>query len=167
MKIKFLYRLNDLIFKPRGTLLKYCINVTPILILPAVLISFSIALIAVFIPELTEAFPKSQKAEMATLIGYGIFTPIVETILLVLIIEFLSLFTLNIIRVSLISAVLWAFAHGLIAPFWAIPQVWVFFILSIAYMVWRRESYQHAFWAAAFLHIINNSIVVAFIFLID
>jgi membrane protease YdiL (CAAX protease family) len=38
------------------------------------------------------------------------------------------------------SAVLWGFAHSIVAPVWGLVIWWPFLVMSIAFLTWRREG---------------------------
>jgi len=151
---------TNILFHPTGSLGKYCLYVTPLAIIPNIFIALLVVSAVLIFPEAEGLLPPSQESGLSTLVGLGVVTPLIETLLLAATIELLKCFTSNTIRIAVISALVWGFFHSLVAPLWEFSAAWMFFIFATAYLVWRPRSWQDAFWAAAIIHIANNSLAV-------
>lgn len=92
--------------------------------------------------------------------GFIVVAPTLETILLVVLINYFLKFDLNHLQVCTVSAVIWGLAHGLIDPVRFLGTVWNFFIFSYSYIHWLSISIKKAFAAAFLPHILINACAV-------
>lgn len=88
-----------------------------------------------------------------------VFSPLVETWLLVLLIRLVKRFGAGSGVTALIGALTWGGLHALLHPMWFFGTVWSFFVFSSAVLAWQQVSARQAFWAAAFPHAIINAAV--------
>jgi hypothetical protein len=52
--------------------------------------------------------------------------------------------------------------HALLDPLWFFGTVWSFFVMSCAFLGWRKCSYRRAFIAASVPHVLINLTVMTF-----
>jgi len=91
--------------------------------------------------------------------GIAVFSPLIETALLVVMLRLLSRLPLQPLTLAALAAILWGCFHGLLFPMWFFGTVWSFFIFSCAYLTWRTHSEKLGYWAAALPHAILNTVV--------
>ena len=122
-------------------------------------------LVSLPIVEFVHAFyPEAKTVEMeltltmiiiATLVG-----PIIETLVMIFVLDVIKCFTNKLLLVCFISALFWGLLHssnGSLHGLFVFPG---FLIYSIAYQVWRKVSAEKAFYIVASMHILHNSLVV-------
>ena len=100
-------------------------------------------------------------------IGIPVFSPVVETLLLAVGVQLLSLLTRNRVSISIVSALAFGAWHATRSPLWFFAVVWPFFVYTSAYQVWRAQSWRHGFAAAALPHALNNLVFVVASVLVD
>lgn len=94
-----------------------------------------------------------------------VFSPVVETLLMRLVLFLLRLFVKPMPYVAILSALIWAGFHSLLAPSWGLVIFWPFLIFSLCYLTWEAKSKRQAFWMTASLHALHNTgpgLIVAF-----
>ena len=104
------------------------------------------------------------------LTGWGIpmaavLGPLIETALLAIGLWVITRLTKNKNLASGISALGWAFVHGLQAPIWFIGVLWPFYVFSRAYLSWRPTGRSNAIGVAWMTHALHNSMTIGLIFL--
>lgn len=92
-------------------------------------------------------------------VGVVVFSPLVETWLLVHLLRWVQRFGTGPGIAALVGALTWGGLHGLLFPMWFFGTVWSFFVFSSAVLAWQQTSAKHAFWAAALPHVIINATV--------
>jgi hypothetical protein len=103
-------------------------------------------------PELpAEALPK-------LLLVLCVFTPLVETFALAVIIFVLRRVMTRTEYIPWVAALICAGLHSLAKPLWGIEIFWSFVIFSLCYMAWEKKSAFEAFWMTAALHALHNLI---------
>ena len=94
----------------------------------------------------------------AEFVGMTIFSPIAETFLMSFFLWLMSFATKRRIVLAMMSAFVWAGLHSMLAPAWGFGVLWPFFVMSCAYLAWRRKSWFHAILAASCVHMLQNLI---------
>ena len=89
-----------------------------------------------------------------------IFTPVVETFLLIFTLYILRGFNIQGFKLAIIAAIFWGTLHATESWSRFFAPAWIFFIYATAYETWRLTSFRKAYFAAAIPHILNN--LVAF-----
>jgi hypothetical protein len=84
-----------------------------------------------------------------------LFSPVVETVIMALVIE-VALLVLPPVAAVLFSAIGWGIAHSLAAPAWGLVIWWPFLIFSTLYVTWRGEGRGQAIAIVAAAHALNN-----------
>jgi hypothetical protein len=103
-------------------------------------------------PELpAEALPR-------LLLALCVFTPLVETFAMAVIIFLLRRFLSRTEYIPWVAALLCAVAHSLFKPWWGLEIFWSFVIFSLCYTAWEKKSLLQAFWMTASLHALHNLI---------
>ena len=97
-----------------------------------------------------------REVNAGEVLGVVVFAPVVETLLLAVLLWFLSLLSRNLVFVAAISALLWAGLHASFGALWFFGTVWSFFVYSCAYLAWRNTSLVRAYFAAALPHLLIN-----------
>jgi len=111
------------------------------------------ALAAMLVPA--GAAPKLPVGGLYPFLLVVVFSPVVETLIMALVIE-LGLLVLPPLAVVLLSAACWGVAHSLAAPAWGLVIWWPFLIFSTLYVTWRREGRGKAIAIVAAVHALNN-----------
>lgn len=88
--------------------------------------------------------------------GTVLLAPILETLMLSWLINTTSKFISKKFLIALAAGIVFATLHGFISIFWFFGPLWLFFLMSYAYMIWRSHSYGYAFIAACIPHMLNN-----------
>jgi hypothetical protein len=90
------------------------------------------------------------------LVSMCVFSPLVETFGMVVIIWLLRRFGLRPAYVPLITALVCAGLHSLAKPYWGLEIFWAFLIFALCYVTWEKKSPLQAFWMTAILHALHN-----------
>ena len=88
-----------------------------------------------------------------------ILAPAVETLLMVPILKLIQMFNFEVVMTSVISALTWAAAHTFNSVLNGFGVLFLFFILSISYLIWRQKSFKSAFGVTFGIHALNNAVV--------
>lgn len=128
-------------------------------VLTASLIGIVISISIGFI--VNSIYPHTEKVavlkfNMVDFIGLVLFAPIVETMLMVPIIALLKLVISRIYAICATSALIWATIHGLLVPIQAITIFPQFFIFTLAFLVWDKQSRKSAYLVVMSIHMLNN-----------
>jgi len=94
----------------------------------------------------------------AVFFGMVVFSPIVETLLMMVVFWFLRKFTQVLLKLAVWSAVLWALFHSLAWLPWGVIVFWAFVVFSICYLSWEKVSRSRAFWITSATHAMLNLI---------
>lgn len=92
------------------------------------------------------------------LLFVAIIGPAIETLLMAPILKLLSFCKLNIVSMALLSAIIWACFHSFFIPIWGLGVFFHFFVLSISYIIWRKQSFKAAFMVTFSIHALNNAV---------
>lgn len=106
-----------------------------------------------------------EQPTIATIFGNLVFAPIVETALMIALLEFLVRVRLSKLASVGLSALLWGFLHGTLAPMRFAGSIWSFFVFGYSYFLWSRRDRKSGFWAASLSHIIVNTLPTLVVFL--
>jgi hypothetical protein len=90
------------------------------------------------------------------LLALCVFTPIVETFGLAVIIWILRRLMARTEYVPWVAAFACAGLHSLAKPLWGLEIFWSFVIFSLCYTAWEKKSMLQAFWMTAILHALHN-----------
>lgn len=83
--------------------------------------------------------------------------PILETMLLLVLLYLLTIFSSNRFAICCVSAVIWGLAHALINSLGnGLPSAWVFFILSSSVFDWEDDARKQYF-APLAIHSLSNA----------
>lgn len=104
----------------------------------------------------TEAFSDEGSLSVIDFMGYVIFAPVVETLIMIPILKILRLMTSNAKAVILCSAVIWSLLHSLIYVYWGLFTLVGFLVFCRVYLNWEQVSKRDAFWMTAGTHSIHN-----------
>ena len=87
-----------------------------------------------------------------------IVSPWIETLLVWLGLNLIQRFTKSTTRIAVVSALIWAILHSLVAPVWGLCIVWSFYIFSVSFLEWRKVSKWKAISVTATIHMLQNTI---------
>jgi hypothetical protein len=159
--------LLSFLLKPRLPLWRYCLVIFPLALLPSVgLLALADGLLQAVSVDLTPLESRlSKPSDFGELIASVVFAPVVETFILAIVLTWLQRATSNIVRVAVISAVLWGAVHGISGLLaygtpgllWSLGTVWNFFVFSCGFIGWRAHSFWQAYAAAAVPHVLINA----------
>lgn len=90
-----------------------------------------------------------------TLFLIAVFSPVVETIVMIGILAIL-LRVLAGWQAVIVSAILWGIAHSLASPLWGAVIWWPFLIFSTLYVTWRPHGFWKAAGIVAAVHVLQN-----------
>jgi membrane protease YdiL (CAAX protease family) len=114
-------------------------------------------LIAMIVARLlpTVARPDIAIPGIGALLLFVVFSPLVETLIMALVLEGFLLFLPPLVAIIL-SAIGWGIAHSLAALAWGLIIWWPFLIFSTLYVTWRGEGRVKALAIVAAVHGLNN-----------
>jgi hypothetical protein len=90
------------------------------------------------------------------LISMCVFSPLVETFGLVVIIWIVRRVTKHTAYLPLITALICAGLHSLAKPYWGLEIFWAFLIFAQCYVTWEKKSLLQAYWLTVILHALHN-----------
>ena len=99
--------------------------------------------------------PDLPNKGMIAFVAVVIISPLVETLIMSLFIEF-GLLIFPPLAVVTLSSIGWGIAHSLAAPAWGLVIWWPFLIFSMLYVTWRGEGRGKAILLVATVHALNN-----------
>jgi len=102
----------------------------------------------------------SGKPGLVHVFGTVLLAPLVETCLLIGLLELLRRRHLSDTAAVAVAAILWGLAHAVFHPLRFFGSVWSFAVFGFGYIVWRRQRPDRAFAAAALPHMLVNASVV-------
>lgn len=147
---------NATLPSPRPSLWRYCLVAWPAALVPSMLLLasaygvFALLGMGVDPPDFSGPSPIDY-------FGIVIFSPVVETAVLVVVLKLLLAVRLPPLPAAAVSAVAWGLAHASVETLWFFGTVWSFFVFSYAYVSWRPVSFKHAFLAAGIPHALVNA----------
>lgn len=128
-------------------------------LLPAlILIVIVFGCIDVF--DLKYAAPTKYDFSWKTFWKIVVFSPVVETYLLIFTLHILRSFNFQGLKLVVISGLFCGALHGLQSWPRFFAPAWSFFIYATAYETWRLKSFKKAFAAAAVTHALHNSLMM-------
>lgn len=87
-----------------------------------------------------------------------VFSPIVETLLMMVLFWILKKMTKKPSRLIVSSTIIWACLHSLAWAPWGLVVFWPFIVFSTSYVYWRRKSILKAFAITTSVHAMQNLI---------
>lgn len=154
-------RLERFLFAPTLPLWRYSIVAYLLASLPSLLLTaIAIAVFTLAGMDISTLRAPAHSLTIPAMMMTAIFAPIVETFALAYLLTLLSSTTLRTGTIAAISGVAWGIFHGLFGLLWFFGTAWAFFVLSCAYLAWRKVSFRHAFLATAVPHAMNNAIML-------
>lgn len=102
-------------------------------------------------------FSKYGPAELLFLIG--VFAPLIETGMMMLIFGALRWFTKREPILIALSVIAWALLHSTSHPLWGVGIVWPFLLFSVCYLNWGKRSRIQAYLMTAAFHGLHNLFV--------
>jgi len=90
--------------------------------------------------------------------GMLVFAPVLETLVLIGLLELLGRAGLESRTACVVSALLWGVLHGLLHPMRFFGSVWSFMVFGASYLSWRGECPRSGFVAAAGPHLVVNAV---------
>ena len=163
--MKLIERLRDFLFgSPQMSLLHYSLLAFAISILPGTILSGTGILVAEFLGYDSSILSgKSYPLDLANLLRTVVVAPVLETLMLALLMGFLSTMFKRELVVVTLSALLWGVLHGLLGPLRFFGTAWAFFVFSSAFLVWSRKSFSSGLLAAGIPHVLQNLAVMGFL----
>jgi len=123
------------------------------------LINCAVYIADIFNFDLLSGVP-SYEASLSDMFGAIVFSPVIETFILIGLLKLLLLPPLKHWQICLVSSFIWACLHGMISPMSILGTIWSFYVFSHSYLTWYERSRAAAFFATLIPHMIINSIVV-------
>lgn len=103
-------------------------------------------------------FSKYGPAELLFLLG--VFAPLIETGMMMLIFGVLRWFTKREPILIALSVVIWALLHSASHPLWGAGIAWPFLLFSVCYLNWGKRSRSQAYLMTAAFHGLHNLFAV-------
>ena len=142
-------------FEPTGPVWWYVLRMGGIAFLGAMLIGFGLGPFLCGSDSMIETI---ESDPWFFAIFAIVFAPPLETLILALFLGVSGLFTKNVVRLSIASALFWGVLHMLNSPVNGVAVLWPFYIMSRAYLAWRPLGFWKAFGVTALIHAANNTI---------
>lgn len=154
-----LAKIYGLLLSNNTTVPKYISYALLVELLPAIiLVAVVFGCIELF--DLKYTTPTNYDLSWGTFWKIVVFSPIVETYLLILTLHILRRFKTQGIKLAIFAGLFWGVLHGLQSWPRFFGPAWSFFIYATAYETWRLTSFKKAFSAAATTHALHNSILM-------
>lgn len=96
--------------------------------------------------------------------GNLVFAPVVETVLMIALLKLFVRAGLSRLASIVLSALIWAFLHGTLAPLRFGGTIWSFFVFGYCYYLWCDRQPNRAFAAACLPHTCVNLLPTVAIF---
>lgn len=141
---------------------KYCTLVFFAVLIPTLIILGTVYISMATLGLDMSAWSSEKKlgVELIDFVGIVIFSPVVETTVLVLLISIVGKFVKSELCIAAVCATCFAVVHSFFGLLWFLGPFWSFFVLSYAYMMWRSKSKSKAYLVALLPHAMNNFCVV-------
>jgi membrane protease YdiL (CAAX protease family) len=134
---------------------KYIFLMALLSLIPSILLAFAVTgLFAQAGPQFEDLDPRVPV--LFVFIVIVVFSPVTETLLMSLFFFILSFFIKSRLIQAIVSAILWAVLHSTLSPAWGLVVWWPFFVMSCAYLTWRKKSWIKAVWVTACIHALQN-----------
>jgi len=115
-----------------------------------------------------DIFPASparyEQPGVIMIFGNLVFAPVIETGLMIALLKLFVRAGLSRLASIVLSAVLWAFLHGTLAPLRFGGTIWSFFVFGYCYSLWFDRQPNRAFAAACLPHTCLNLLPTIAIF---
>ncbi len=95
--------------------------------------------------------------------GWIVFSPQVETAIMIPVIYLLTRVLQRPIYVAAVSGALWGVAHAYSNGPLALVTAWPFFVYTLCFLAWRSSSLKRAYWYTAVCHANYNAILCGII----
>ena len=152
-------KIYGLLLSDKAPLPRYISFALLIDLLPALfLIAIVFSCIELF--DLKYATPTGYDFSWGTFWKIIVFSPIIETYLLIFTLHILRSFNFQGLKLVVISGLFWGALHGLQSWPRFFAPAWSFFIYATAYETWRLKSFKKAFAAAAVTHALHNFLMM-------
>lgn len=108
-------------------------------------------------------FSKYGPAELLFLLG--VFAPLIETGMMMLIFGVLRWFTKREPILIAFSVVIWAVLHSTSHALWGVGIAWLFLLFSVCYLNWEKRSRSQAYLMTAAFHGLHNLFIAVLVLL--
>lgn len=144
----------------------FCINSTFLALLPGLTLYFAAAHTLIYFFGSIERFlPKEQEINTSYSFVAIIFSPIIETFLLIGLIHILKAIDKNWKFVCIYSGIIFGILHGLSGFLWFFSPCWAFMVFAYCYLYWIKRNSKLSYWAACIPHMLNNAIIIGMYYL--
>lgn len=148
-------------FNPGPSVWRYVVRMGLISLVPSLLIGVVIFVILSeftdspleYGPQYDEGSPLSGLALFFSVVVIG---PAIETLLMSAVLWGLSFITRKVVHLAVLSAVVWAMLHSLMAPIWGLVIAWPFYVFSRAYLAWRPYGWWKSVGITSCIHMFQN-----------
>lgn len=147
--------LLSLLFDNRISMRRYVLRTGLISLVPSVFIAIILGLFGIINEEMGPDFKGSA---LSLLIGIVILGPPIETLLMGGLLWVLSFITKRKVQLAMMSAVVWAGLHSIVAPAWGLGVLWPFFVFSCSYLAWRQRAWWRAVLVTSCVHAFQNTL---------
>lgn len=145
--------LLSLLFDNRISMHMYILRTGLISLVPSVIIAIILGLFGIISEEMGPDFKGSA---LSLLIGIVILGPPIETLLMGGLFRVLSFITKRKVQLAMMSAVVWAGLHSIVAPAWGLGVIWPFFVFSCSYLAWLQRAWWRAVLVTSCVHAFQN-----------
>jgi len=142
--------------------LRYVLRVSALALIPVLALVSLTHFIADVVLGLSLPAPRIPSVFQMTF-GWIVFSPLVETSIMVPVIYLLTRVLQRPICVAAVSGALWGAAHIYSNGPLGLFTAWPFFIYTLCFLAWRSSSLKRAYWYTAVCHANYNAILCGII----
>ncbi|MES2026459.1 MAG: CPBP family glutamic-type intramembrane protease [Pseudomonadota bacterium] len=154
--------IQTFLFSPTLPLWRYCLLAFPLASIPSLVLLFmATTTFTLNGIDISTIQTPARDLTLTTVILSIVIAPIIETLILGYALTVLASTAMHVSVIALVSGLAWGIFHGLSGPLRFFGPTWGFFVMSCAYLHWRKISFRHAFLSAAIPHSLNNALVLS------
>lgn len=150
-------RFFNILYDTDQHILNYVWKAALISLVPSIILGLILWLCSLFIP-IPDNDLNFEGSIFYIFFSVVLFSPWVETLMMLPILWILKRLIRNNIAVAFSSAAIWAVLHSTIAIAWGFIIWWAFFVFSICFLEWEKKSKKQAIVATASVHMCQNFI---------
>ena len=152
-------RILSVLLTPTPPLWRYCIRAYAIAVVPVFAVAILAALVIVAFGASVPNHARPWSVSPRGFIDLVIAAPLIETFGLALLVRLARVVTTLNWLAALLAGLGFAAFHLANSAANALGIIPLAFVMACSYLAWRQYSFGHAYWSAALIHFLNNSVV--------
>jgi len=133
------------------------------LIVSALIVFLAVWVFSLFGVNLAEHGPEELEITVLSVLSAVLLVPFLETLVQGLMIRGLQMLLRSPHVMSIITALIWAGLHSLVAPAWGIGTFFPFFVFSMSFIAWSEKKFIHGIWIATSIHGLINLAAISLV----